>query len=161
MTGREQALWRWLRDGTRGVAGVRLYRVENALARSTPDVEGTVGTGGFWVELKRCARPPKREGTPVRFRFQPGQSDWLLDRWDLDRGAWLLCQVDRDRYLMPGRVAPLVESGVTRGALEALSMISPRSSAPAVLGAIAAWLGRPEPAKLRLPSPYRNARTHS
>lgn len=153
MTGRERALWRWLREGTRDVPGARLQRVENALGRSTPDVEGTVGTGGFWVELKRCARPPKRGGTPVRFRFQPGQSDWLLTRWGLDRGAWLLCQVDRDRYLMPGRVAPLVERGVTRQALEGLAVISPRSSAPAVLGAIAAHLGR---GPARLPSPYRS-----
>ena len=110
MKTREASLWRWLR-GAR-CAGVHIERIENSLSRSTPDVEASVGAGGFWIELKTAARP-KKPDTPVRFVFQPGQSAWLARRWKLDCAAWLLVQVGDARYLVAGIFAEELQAGVS------------------------------------------------
>ncbi len=122
----EKSLWRWL-SGARRV-GFHLERVENTLSRSTPDVECSTGGGGFWIELKTAAAP-KRKGTLVRFRFQPGQSDWLIDRYTLDRGAWLLVQVGSKRYLVAGLYARILEDGATEAQIRALSMTGENATA--------------------------------
>lgn len=106
----EKSLWRWLANARK--RSIHIERIENALSKSTPDVECSVGAGGFWIELKTAAAPVK-PSTPVHFRFRPGQSVWLRRRWEVDRGAWLLVQVDRTKYLIRGEHAGVVESGLT------------------------------------------------
>ncbi len=134
----EVALWTWLSQARK--SGHHVERVENTLSRSMPDVEASVGTGGFWIELK-TAEKPKRDSTPVRFRFQPGQARWLQKRWDIDQGAWLLCQVDRERYLIPGGLAMGVEAGLTVTHLRTISHIGIGANAERVLETASNSLG--------------------
>lgn len=115
----EAALWTWLSQARR--SGHHLCRVENTLGSAMPDVEASTGRGGFWIELKTCAKP-KRDRTSVPVRFRPGQAAWLKRRWDVDSGAWLLCQVDRERFLIPGSLAPVVETGLTYRELVGVSI---------------------------------------
>lgn len=126
----EKSLWRWLSSARR--TGFHLERIENSLSRSTPDVECSTGGGGFWIELKTAERP-KKEDTPVRFKFQPGQSDWLITRWVLDHGAWLLVQVGPSRYLVAGVHARLLEDGITEAEILDMSVIHQGASPIEVL----------------------------
>lgn len=135
----ERSLWRWL-AGARSY-GAHVERIENMLSRSTPDVECSVGAGGFWIELKTAAGPA-REETPVRFTFQQGQAAWLRRRWDIDHGAWILAQVGSARYLIPGWYAYELDSGVTVARLRGLSEVSMSANPGEVLRAASERLGR-------------------
>jgi hypothetical protein len=116
----ETSLWDWLGKARRGLELLQMERVENALGRSHPDVDGCWMGGAFKIELKTAARPA-RPTTPVRFKFQPGQSRWLRRRWQCGGAAWLLLQVgsghDAARYLVPGEMADRVEAGATEADL--------------------------------------------
>ena len=126
----EKSLWKWLSSARR--PGFMIQRIENTLSKSTPDVECSTGGGGFWIELK-TAYQPKKEETTIRFKFQRGQSEWLVNRWGLDRGAWLLVQVGRDRYLIPGLYSRVLEDGITKSEIHLLSKTSITATAQEVL----------------------------
>lgn len=134
----EAALWVWLSQARR--AGHHLERVENTIGSSMPDVEASTGKGGLWIELK-TADAPKRDSTPVALKFRPGQARWLKRRWDVDSGAWLLCQVDRTRYLIPGSLAGVVEDGLTVAQLEEISIKIERPTAVNILETASTFLG--------------------
>lgn len=120
-----------MKAGTRHLVAageLEINRVENKARRSMGDVEGIVarpGHGQFWIELKTTHRP-KRTTTPIRVKFQDGQSYWLDKRWGMGGNAWLLVQVGKGhqakRYLVPGCNAPIVEEGVTEDKLFGLSI---------------------------------------
>ncbi len=135
----EKSLWQWL-AGARGVS-VHLERVENSLSRSTPDVNASVGRGGFWIELKTATEPVRKE-TPIAVKFQRGQVGWLRRRWDVDRGSWVLVQVGRLRYLVPGYYAPELEVGVTAARLVKLSLTTQEADPHEVLRVASENLGQ-------------------
>ena len=121
---KEATLWKWLRSAERQSRDhstpVTLRRVENMLGKSSPDVLAWIGDTMVEIELKSCARPERRS-TPIRVRFQPGQSQ-LLDRLYLrHQSAFLLLQVgsraEATRYLFAGCHASEVEAGVTEDRL--------------------------------------------
>jgi len=140
MKTREKSLWRWL-SRARVDGSIHVERVENTLSKSTPDVEASTGKGGFWIELKTAAAPARME-TPVRFRFQKGQAFWLRDRWEIDRAAWLLVQVDDRRYLLAGEYAPRVQDGVPEYLLSQLSETAPDAGPGEILRAASHLMGR-------------------
>ena len=61
----EKHLWAWLKKADKD--DIHISRIENALSRSTPDVEASIGFGGFWLELKTAAyKKAIGEGCPDR-----------------------------------------------------------------------------------------------
>lgn len=115
---RENQLWAWLKKARLELPDdLDLNRVENGVMKGMPDVEGHLrGQGQFWLELKSAERPA-RTSTPVRFKFQPGQPEWLVRRWALGGRAFVLCQVgsggDRRLYLIRGHFAFEAATGLT------------------------------------------------
>ncbi len=126
----EKSLWKWLRKAQAELGDkLDMERVENGVVRGTPDVDGCLGgllSGShFKIELKTADRPARRT-TPVRFRFQVGQSEWLARRWEVGGRAWLLVQVgsggNARRFLIAGYEAHRVEAGMTEEALLGLGV---------------------------------------
>ncbi len=126
----EKHLWAWLKKADKD--DIHISRIENVLSKATPDVEASIGTGGFWLELKTTAEP-KRSTTLVKVVFQPGQAMWLVKRWKFDCGAWLLLQVGKTRFLIPGGYARDVEEGLTVSQLTELATLSGHPSPIAFL----------------------------
>lgn len=135
---RESTLWRWL-TSAQPQFGQRLHmcRIENRLSASAADVEGCLDGFGFWIELKCAARPAKLL-TPIRLRFERGQTAWLNRRREAGGASWVLIQVgsgaDARRYLVPGDLAPDLEHQPRPEVrLTDFSMIVPTASAADVL----------------------------
>lgn len=135
---REKNLWYSMKNGLKPLiqAGeLEINRVENRARNSMPDVEGHLGQEGcgqFWIELKTAHRP-KRASTPIRTKFQDGQSQWGNNRWAIGGNAYLLIQVgkaaQRKLYLIEGCNMALVEEGLPEQSLFGLSvMISEQPS---------------------------------
>ena len=61
--------------------------------------------GQGWIELKHVKNEPVRETTPVRYKWQSGQMEWLRDYWELGGHAYVLAQVGR-RYILHSGWAP-------------------------------------------------------
>jgi hypothetical protein len=123
---REARLWSWLSKARQGLREeLHIGRVENAVGSGMPDVEGQVKRGQqFWIELKSCKRPAN-ETTPLRFKFQKGQPEWIERRISVGGYVWLLLQVgqgaSRAIYLVHGRHIDEVAKGVVEGYLLELS----------------------------------------
>lgn len=108
---------------------LEINRVENTARKSMADTEGHLalpGHGQFWIELKTAARPA-RATTPIRMKWQEGQSEWLAKRWALGGNAYVLVQVgkahQRSLYLINGEDAHLVEMGVPESELARLNQL--------------------------------------
>jgi len=142
----EKNLWAWLRKISTTHDYITLHRIENTLSRSTPDVVAAVGSIMVFIELKTTHRPA-RSTTPIRPRFQQGQSSFLY-YWSLRHdAAFLLLQVgsgvDARRYLLTGRAARAIEAGaVTEAELQTLALIDPKATAEEILrqAATETWL---------------------
>lgn len=111
MSGPEKNLWIWLRDGVKPqIAEGRLHicRIETITMVGYPDVEGCLDSHNFHIELKAVERP-KRQGTPLRIRIQPGQVPWLKKRWKAGGACSVLVRVGSGHsarhYLIAGREA--------------------------------------------------------
>jgi hypothetical protein len=102
----EQRLWDRVRDGLReasltpdvlaqGNHILELDRVENAAAKSMPDVFGRWGQFDFWIELKVAP-----------LKFQPGQASWLARQWECRSNSWLLVDSPLRSCLYRGEQAP-------------------------------------------------------
>lgn len=128
---RESNFWKSFKSGVKHLVmqeKLELNRVENAVRKSMADVEGILkrrGHGQFWIELKTAHRP-KRTTTPIRAKWQDGQSRWLERRWGMGGNSWLLIQVgkfpDNKKYLIRGCDVPAVEQGVPESKLMDLSV---------------------------------------
>lgn len=106
--------------------------VENPVHPGTPDVNCTLG----WVELKWLPAWPLRSNTPVRIKhFTNQQRVWLLRRWNADRRAWLLLQIETSWLLFDGKAAAYHVGLETRNAIEA--------------AALRVWTGTPDGADLQ------------
>lgn len=126
---KESGLWGWLAKAKRTLkSSLHIHRIENSVMAGMPDVEGFLEDGGqFWFELKSKDRPA-RPDTPVRFPMEKRQAQvrWLQKRWALGGKAFLLCQVgrgaERQIYLIPGKFAPQVRSGLNEAQLREISV---------------------------------------
>ncbi len=133
----EKNLWAWLKKGALGCEDISLHRIENTLARSTPDVVAAVGSTMFFIELKTTARPV-RKTTPIRARFQQGQTNFLY-YWALKHNsAFLLLQVgsgaEACRYMLRGTNARAVEAGeLYENDLNTLALVSPTAKSEEIL----------------------------
>lgn len=113
---RESTLWTWLKTGAQEYAAPQLHlqRIENAIAKGTPDVEGCIRGVCFWLELKAAARP-KRASTPVRTHIDYEQLAWLKQRTAAGGIALMLLRVgsgpSRSIYLIDWRTACELHAG--------------------------------------------------
>lgn len=131
----EANLWQWLRKAKPELGNtLELRRVENVLEQGTPDVEGCLSGGQFWIELK-CTGS-NNEGS-MKLRFQPGQIPWLTRRTLAGGRAFVLVQVDKGhharRYLIRATeqsLATISLPGITERMLCILACVAP--DAPAV-----------------------------
>lgn len=145
---REANLWYWMKENSKLVPGLHLVRIENALSRGTPDVEGHYSRS-FWIELKGADRP-KRASTPVRFDLKPEQRLWLERRWSVGGLAWLYIRVGRDRNVSRYVLAPQpagtlaeVAAGVPEKRLEELALLPPGHAFPELLARVSHRLDMP------------------
>lgn len=128
MSGPEKNLWIWLRDGVKPqIAEGRLHicRIETITMAGYPDVEGCLDGHNFHIELKAIERP-KRQGTPLRIRMQPGQVPWLKKRWKAGGACSVLVRVGSGHgarhYLIAGRDAAALEQPIHESRLEVLTV---------------------------------------
>lgn len=107
---RESDLWRWLSTARLHFKReLHMTRVENAVAKGFPDVEGCLRGQQFFIELK-CATVRKHGNLAFGHRITGEQAHWLDRRFALSGHAWVLIQVgtgaSATRYLVPGSLAP-------------------------------------------------------
>ena len=105
----EKALWRWLREGTKGKP-CHLQRVENSLARGVLDVEGCINGVAFWLELKAGPAPARDTSLVQCEPLKDRQREFIRRRLDVGGRAWVLYRVGRDVYLIHGMSAAAIES---------------------------------------------------
>lgn len=104
----ESNLWQWLVKDVKALRQrARITRIENAVDSGTPDVQGTLDGGSFWMELKAVARPALRDTCLLsRMNLKPEQISFLHKESQAGGLAWVLLQVgsaeDARRYLIPG-----------------------------------------------------------
>lgn len=98
----ESQLWSLLKSKI-GQYG-HLVRIENLTELGTPDVEGSIGGVGFWIELKEIAGWPVKPETPVRIpHYRKEQRLWIRARTRAGGRVFLLLRVGkhpRARYLL-------------------------------------------------------------
>jgi len=93
---------------------VMATKIEDKFGVGIPDAVMQVrGRGTFWVEFKELDALPKRDETPVRIKFRPGQTTWL-ENWKSCGGNSLLCVRIQDEkvWMMFDSNFKTVESGV-------------------------------------------------
>jgi len=132
----EKNLWAWLKRGTLRCRDLHMERVENSIAEGTPDVDACYQGADFKIELK-TGSVTIRHGY-VRTKFQPKQLPWIKRRTKVGGRAFVLIQIGRVRYLVPGRLCEnFYRTDFTLGELEGISIVPPKSSAMDVIGACA------------------------
>lgn len=132
---RETALWNWLKDHLKELRPLKhdVQRIENSIAKGTPDVEGCIGGDTFWTELK-VAYP--MAGDMFRVRITVPQVRRAMKRVSTGGRSWVLVRVCGDtwrenrHFLIPGDMAEELLQPVSRKRLAELSAAEP--SAPAV-----------------------------
>lgn len=132
---RENVLWKWLRRGIKDVRELDIERVENGVARGTPDVDGCWEGVAFKIELKRVVRTA---GGTVKVKFQPLQIPWIAKRWRSGGNVWVLLAVgeghDVSRYLVRGCDAACL-ADTTVDELEEISVVAANATPLDVLNA--------------------------
>lgn len=119
---KESSLWKWLR-GAEKYCGALLHweRVENLVAKGTPDVMGCVEGSTFSLELKSVERP-KRPTTPLHLNVTNEQALWAKARHKAGGRHWFLVCVGGDkRYLVQGLHALMLVEPLTEEMLESFS----------------------------------------
>ncbi len=126
----ERNLWRWLKSGL--PTNVHAQRIENGVARGTPDVEACGNGTSTWVELK--VGRPHGEWYDLNHLTQQ-QAMWHWERTRAGGTSWFLVQLGKERFLVPGRYAQTLRSNrghVSRGLLLTLKDGMYAVSAPEV-----------------------------
>lgn len=109
----EKAIWQWLKNANQD-PGVFLYRVENSAGSGMPDVQGYIeGYGNIFIELKDGVYPA-RQSTLLKFDVRSSQEFWHLRMSRLGSTShFFLIQIERDRFLIPGKFAKVLREGVS------------------------------------------------
>lgn len=97
----ETSLWQWLKTGS-PTTMFHAERIENAVARGTPDVEFCWEGRAGQIELKVAKGKGPSWNLP---HFTSQQAEWHRRRAKAGGQSWLLVQVNRERFLVPGRSA--------------------------------------------------------
>lgn len=75
-----------------------MERVENLVARGTPDVEGCYDGFHFHIELKQCTKP-KLSSTNLNIRLEKSQIVWLKKRSYCMGNVFILLRVSKEYFL--------------------------------------------------------------
>lgn len=131
---RETALWNWLKDHLKELRPRKhdVQRIENAIAKGTPDVEGCIDGETFWTELK-VAYP--LWGDRFRIKITQAQVNRAILRERAGGRSWVLVRAcgetwrDNRHFLVRGRDASELLQPVSRTRLEELSAAPPAAAA--------------------------------
>lgn len=133
---RETSLWGWLKKAVKELKRKGLcpdvQRIENIVAKGTPDVEGIVGGKSLWCELK-VAHP--MAGDRWRVKITVDQVRYALRRTKAGGFSWVLVRVcganwrENKHYLIPGEYSEELLEPISRKRLEELSAADPGSAA--------------------------------
>jgi hypothetical protein len=134
---RETALWGWLK---KPIASLHLpqhiQRIENAVARGTPDVEGCINSHAFWCELKVASAMARGRW---RIRITPEQVRFALRRHGAGGKSWVLVRACGDtwgsnrHFLISGGDTEELLEPISDERLTALSFCAPSASPVDVL----------------------------
>lgn len=135
---RETALWNWLKDHLKELRPRRhdVQRIENAVAKGTPDVEGCIDGETFWCELK-VAHPMANDRW--RVRITTDQVRRALRRTRAGGRSWVLVRVcgatwrQNEHYLVRGQDAEALLEPLLRSELLSLSAAQPSAAAVELL----------------------------
>lgn len=135
---RESSLWGWLKDHLKELRPRKFHiqRVENAVAKGVPDVEGCIDGWSFWCELK-VAYPMASDR--VRVRIEQAQVNWAIRRCRAGGRSWVLVRVtgktwrENRHYLVWGLDAQELREPIALQRLEELSAAAPASAAVELL----------------------------
>jgi Holliday junction resolvase len=135
---RETSLWGWLKDHLKELRPLRhhVIRIENAIAKGTPDVQGTIAGTSFWCELK-VAYP--MAGDKWRIKIEQSQVNFAVRQRRAGGRAWVLVRTcgkswrDNRHYLIDGLDAHELQSPVTGTRLAELSASAPSCAAVELL----------------------------
>ena len=131
---RETALWGWLEKHLKELKPLRydVQRIENLLAKGTPDVEGCIQGDSFWCELKVAHEMARGNW---RIRITQPQVNRAIKRSRAGGLSWVLVRVcgptwrDNRHYLIPGDLADQLLEPVTETRLQELSAAEPKMAA--------------------------------
>jgi hypothetical protein len=142
---RESALWGWLKDHLKELKakGLRhdVQRIENAVAKGTPDVEGCIDGRTFWCELK-VAYPMANDH--VRVKIEQAQVNRAVRRRRAGGRSWVLVRVtgkswrENRHYLVDGLDADELRLPIPLARLAELSAVAPQSAAVEILQTLVA-----------------------
>lgn len=135
---KETSLWNWLKDHIKELKPLRsdIQRIENTVAKGTPDVEGCIDGESFWCELK-VAYP--MAGDKFRTKITVEQVRRALKRHSVGGRSWILIRTcgptwrDNRHYLIRGCDAEELLEPTQRARLEELSVAHPASAAVELL----------------------------
>lgn len=135
---RETALWNWLKDHLKELRPLKhdVQRIENAVARGTPDVEGCVDGDTFWCELK-VAYPMANDR--LRVKITTDQVRRALKRVRAGGRSWVLVRLcganwrDNRHFLVRGEDAEELLEPVSVARMRELSAADPASAAVELL----------------------------
>lgn len=132
----EKNLWAWLKRGTKRARELDMERVENGVGEGTPDVDGCFEGGDFKIELKTGSYTIRHHY--VRTKFRPKQLPWIKRRTKVGGRCFVLIQIERHRYLIPGSKCDIfTRTDLTLNELELASIVPIKSSAMDVIRACA------------------------
>lgn len=135
---RETALWNWLKTHLKELRPLKhdVQRIENSIAKGTPDVEGCIDGETFWCELK-VAYVLKAD--KIRIKITVDQVRRAQRRVRAGGRSWVLVRVcgatwrENKHYLVPGEHAEELLVPVARARLEELSAAAPHAAAVELL----------------------------
>lgn len=135
---RESALWGWLKNHLKELKPSRhdVQRIENGVAKGTPDVEGCIAGKTFWCELKVAHAMAndkwriKITSEQVRFalrRSRAGGASWVLVRccgytWRENR-HFLIRGEDAEQLLQPLETSRLEELSACKSNAAAVEIL--------------------------------------
>jgi hypothetical protein len=144
---RETALWNWLKTHLNELRAVGLkhdvQRIENAIGKGTPDVEGCIAGETFWCELKVAY---EMANNMLRVRITADQVRRALRREKAGGRSWVLVRVcgrtwrENRHFLISGQDAEELLNPLSRDRMLELSQVDPTAAAVEVLKAL---VGRP------------------
>lgn len=135
---RESALWAWLKTHLKELKPLKhhVHRIENSVAKGTPDVEGTIDGKSFWCELK-VAHAMANDRWRVRITVE--QVRFALRRSKAGGASWVLVRCcgrtwrDNKHFLVRGEDAEQLLQPIETSRLSELSACIPDAAAVEIL----------------------------
>lgn len=102
----------------------RLFRrrIENTASSGLPDEFFCLDGISFWIEYK-IIPPKKRETTLLTTKFRPRQIPTILELKEAGAAVYILAQLEKERFLFNGGLAPALERGIMRKYIAASSLL--------------------------------------